>query len=319
VMKTLVADILRLWVAATDYRGEMSVSDEILKRMADAYRRIRNTGRYLLANLGDFDPRINLLPPDALLDLDRWLLSRTRQLQDEIIDAYEGFQFHLIYQKLHNFCVVTLSSFYLDIIKDRIYTMPADSPARRSAQTVIYHVAEALVRWLAPILSFTAEEIWRYLPGTRQDSVLLGEWYAGLPRISGEDGRAWNDVIAVRGEVWRALERLRIAGQIGSSLDAEVEVYCDGGVRDSLNRLEDELRFVFITSAAGVRDETKRPADLVRSDLDGVWIHAFPSPHRKCVRCWHHRGDIGRDAAHPELCSRCVQNVAGAGERRRFA
>ncbi|MBI2970639.1 MAG: class I tRNA ligase family protein, partial [Gammaproteobacteria bacterium] len=319
VMKTLGADILRLWVAATDYRGEMNVSDEILKRMADAYRRIRNTARYLLANLNEFDPRKDLVPPEQLLELDRWLLRQAGGLQNEVKAAYEHYQFHHIFQKLHQFCVVTLGSFYLDIIKDRIYTTPRDGIPRRSAQTAMYHVAEAIVRWLAPILSFTAEEIWGYLPGSRGGSVFLEEWYEDLPRFAKDDDQAWQDVIAVRDEVGRALEQLRVAGDIGSSLDAEVEIYCNGSLRQSLERLHDELRFVLITSAAGVRDASAKPADSTPSNIDGVWIRAYPSRHRKCARCWHHREEVGNDAEHPELCARCVRNVTGAGEQRRFA
>jgi isoleucyl-tRNA synthetase len=319
VMKTLGADILRLWVAATDYRGEMRVSDEILKRMADAYRRIRNTARYLLANLGDFNPAADLMPADQLLDLDRWLLAEARALHDEIVAAYGRYQFHLIYQKLHNFCVVTLSSFYLDIIKDRIYTLPAASRPRRSAQTALFHVAEAFVRWLAPILSFTGDEIWRHLPGSRGESVFLEEWYRDVPAIAPAESDAWRQVIAVREGTSRELEKLRVAGSIGSSLDAEVELWCDGAPRAALERLDDELRFAFITSGARIGDAGKRPADAVESGVEGVWIRAVPSQHAKCARCWHHRADVGSIKTHPELCSRCVTNLAMPGENRRFA
>ena len=319
VMKTLGADILRLWVAATDYRGEISVSDEILKRMADAYRRIRNTARYLLANLSDFDPSSDLVEPARLLDLDRWLLAQTAGLQREIVNEYDRYQFHLIYQKLHNFCVVTLSSFYLDIIKDRIYTTRAGSLPRRSAQTAIFHVTEAFVRWLAPILSFTAEEIWQHLPGRADDSVFLSEWYSGLPAEEAEAGRNWQHVIAVREEVSRELERLRVAGTIGSSLDAEVEIYCNGSLMNALKSLQDELRFVFITSGATVSPRDSRPGDAVASQMQDVWIRALPSPYGKCARCWHHRSDVGTDGRHPELCGRCVENISGSGELRRFA
>ncbi|MBI2994037.1 MAG: isoleucine--tRNA ligase [Gammaproteobacteria bacterium] len=319
VMKTLGADILRLWVAATDFRGEIGVSDEILKRMADAYRRIRNTARYLLANLKDFDPASDLVEPGRVLEIDRWLLAQTARLQQEIVDAYDRYQFHLIYQKLHNYCVVTLSSFYLDIIKDRIYTTRADSLPRRSAQTAIFHVTEAFVRWLAPILSFTADEIWQHLPGRTDDSVFLAEWYAGMPGEKEPEGQVWQQIIAVREEVSRELERLRAAGTIGSSLDAEVEIYCNGGVKSSLDSLEDELRFVFITSGARVAVRESRPDDAVASQLQDVWIRALPSPHDKCARCWHHRADVGSNRRHPELCGRCVENVSGEGELRRFA
>ena len=319
LMKTQGADILRLWVAATDYRGEISVSDEILKRMAEAYRRMRNTARYLLANLSEFDPARDLVPVPELLELDRWLLDQARQLQQEIITAYGAYQFHLIFQKLHNFCVVTLSGFYLDIIKDRIYTTPKHGVPRRSAQTALYHVAEAFVRWLAPILSFTADEIWGYLPGKRGVSVFLEEWYTGLPAAAEQDAAAWEGIISIRQEVGRVLEPLRVAGSIGSSLDAEVEIYCDGRLLQSLQRLGEELRFVMITSGAAALPATGRPGDAVAAQAGGAWIRAFPSERAKCARCWHHREDTGCDPRHPELCLRCVENVAGKGEQRRYA
>ena len=319
VMKTLGADILRLWVAATDYRAEMSVSDEILKRTADAYRRIRNTTRYLLANLNGFDPERDCVPAGELLDLDRWLLSRTRQLQGEVIDAYQHYQFHLIYQKLHHFCVVDLGGFYLDIIKDRMYTMREDSSARRSAQTVMYHVAEALVRWIAPVLSFTADEVWQYLPGQRQASVFLAQWYAGFPDLDYREDAAWRRVIQVRDAVSRELERLRSNGDIGSALDAEVTVYCDGEYRQALQRLEDELRFVLITSYATVHAADRRPADAVATELEGIWIRVVPSDYEKCVRCWHHRADVGQDPRYTDLCVRCAGNIDAEPEVRRFA
>ena len=317
VMQTLGADVLRLWVSATDYRGEMNVSDEILRRMADAYRRIRNTARYLLANLDRFDPAVDCEPAGDMLELDKWVLLETVRLQEEIIRAYGEFQFHLIYQKLHHYCVVTLGSFYLDIIKDRIYTLQRRSPARRSAQTSMYHIAEAFVRWLAPVLSFTADEIWQHLPGRRGESVFLEEWYDGFPVVTIEDH--WPRVIRVREEVSRELERLRTEGAIGSSLDAEVQIYCNGALRAALEYPGDELRFVFITSRVDVYGDTDRPDDARQSELDGLWIKVTASTHDKCVRCWHRCEDIGVDPAHPELCGRCVLNVTGEGETRYFS
>lgn len=319
VMKNLGADVLRLWVASVDYSGEMSVSDEILKRTADAYRRFRNTARYLLANLHDFDPATDCVEAGKLLDLDRWVLDQSVQLQQEIISAYENYQFHNIYQKLHHFCGVTMSSFYLDIIKDRMYTTQAASLARRSGQTVMYHVAEAMVRWFAPILSFTAEEIWRHLPGERSDSVFFEEWYGGFPVMDVKsDGEQWQRVIVVRNAVSKQLERLRTAGDIGSSLDAEIDLYCNDMIKESLDWLDDELRFVLITSYARVYAETERPDEAVASDMDGLWLRVKPSQYSKCVRCWHHREDVGRHTEHTELCGRCVENVAGSGELRQY-
>ncbi|HET7675548.1 MAG TPA: isoleucine--tRNA ligase, partial [Gammaproteobacteria bacterium] len=318
VMKTLGADILRLWVAATDFSGEMNVSDEILKRMADSYRRMRNTLRFLLANLNGFDPAAHAVAPDDMLALDRWVLDRIAALQREVADAYENFEFHLIYQRLHNFCVRDLGGFYLDVIKDRQYTTQADSLPRRSCQTAMYHVAEAMVRWLAPILSFTAEEVWQFLPGERPASVLLTTWYEP-PAASASQPIDWNTVLEVRVAVARELERLRVAGEIGSSLDAEVDLYCDDKTLAALAPLGDELRFALIVSEAHAHSAAERPAEAVAADEGRLFIAARRSPNEKCVRCWHRRADVGSSAEHPELCARCVENVAGAGEERHFA
>jgi isoleucyl-tRNA synthetase len=325
IAKSLGADILRLWVAATDYRGEMTYSDEILKRIADAYRRIRNTSRYLLSNLYDFDPTQHMLPTDQLLSLDRWAIARAMQLQQELKRAYDKYEFHQIYQKVHNFCAVDMGSFYLDVIKDRQYTTQTNSVARRSAQTAVYHIAEAMVRWLAPILSFTAEEIWKYLPGQRSESVMLSEWYE-LPELAkdphGMDLAYWTRIIEVRDCVKKELENLRVAGEIGGNLDAEVGLYCGREIHDQLQRLGEELRFVLITSDARLYlagEPPKEAQHYTLSSNDELWISVSASSHAKCVRCWHHREDVGKDATHPELCGRCVENVAGDGEARQFA
>nr|VFJ75285.1 MAG: Isoleucyl-tRNA synthetase [Candidatus Kentron sp. FW] len=334
VVNKLGADILRLWVAATDYSAEMSVSDEILKRMSDSYRRLRNTARFLLANLHGFDPAQHLVPPDRMLALDRWAVDRAAALQRDIQNAYQANHFHVVYQRLHNFCTVDMGAFYLDIIKDRQYTTGADSLPRRSAQTAMYHIAEALVRWLAPILSFTAEEIWQHLPGERKKSVFFGEWYTELAPLpeEGMDAKFWDRVIAVRDIVNRELERLRTAGIIGSALDAEVDIYCDGALLADLRRLEDELRFVFITSQARVHPGDQRPADMVEASLDATTaqgviqgdttkfrLQVTASTHKKCIRCWHRREDVGIHPEHPEICGRCVENVVGVGEVRKYA
>jgi isoleucyl-tRNA synthetase len=321
-MKTLGADIIRLWVAATDYRGEMSVSDEILKRTADAYRRIRNTARFLLANLNGFDPAVNRVAPADMIELDRWAVDRAWQIQEEIVAAYRDYQFHLIYQKIHNFCVVDLGGFYLDVIKDRQYTTPTEGLPRRSCQTAMYHIAEAMVRWLAPILSFTADEIWRYLPGEREPSVFLASWYQGLFALDAADSldRAfWEQVLAVRLAVAKPLEAARQTSLIGSGLDAELDLYAAPELAATLGRLGDELRFALITSAAPVHPLADRPPEAQDTELAGLAVRVRKSAHPKCVRCWHLRPDVGADPAHPELCGRCIDNVAGAGEKRRFA
>ncbi len=324
VAGSLGADILRLWIAATDYRGEMTYSDEVIKRTADAYRRIRNTARFLLANLAGFDPVAHMVPAHELLSLDRWAVARTAQLQEEILKAYDEYEFHLIYQKVHNFCSVDLGAFYLDIIKDRQYTTQRDSTARRSAQSALYHIVEALTRWLAPILSFTAEEIYGLIPGEGGESVFLETWYQ-LPSLADEHGMGldyWAEVMEVRELVYKELEQVRVAGGIGSGLEAEVDLWCGRELYDRLARLGDELRFVLITSYARVQLAEQPPADTLHftlSNQDEMWLRVTPSAHKKCVRCWHLREDVGAHADHPELCGRCVTNVAGAGEPRQFA
>ncbi|TGO02740.1 isoleucine--tRNA ligase [Candidatus Thiomargarita nelsonii] len=311
VIKNLGADVLRLWVAATDYRGEVTVSDEILKRIADAYRRLRNTARFLLANLHDFNPETDCVSKEEMLALDRWAVDRAWRLQEEVLKGYENYHFHVVYQKIHHFCAVDMGSLYLDIIKDRQYTCQTNSLARRSAQTALYHIVEALVRWLAPILSFTAEDIWRAMPGKRGESVLLeSSWYEGL--FSYADER-WEKIFEVREAVNKELEKLRGSEAIGSSLDAEVDIYCDDALYTQLTALEDELRFVFISAYARVH-----PAKPVVTG-EGFWFQVKPSEHPKCVRCWHHREDVGSHPEHPELCGRCVENVVGGGEQRRYA
>lgn len=324
VIKNLGADIIRLWVAATDYRNEITVSDEILKRTADSYRRIRNTSRFLLANLAGFDPAQHMLAMDEMLPLDRWAVERANQLQAEVIEAYNNYEFHHIYQKVHNFCAMDMGGFYLDVIKDRQYTTHADSKARRSAQTALYHVIEAMVRWLAPITSFTAEEIWPHIPGQRGNSVHLQTWYE-FPAIPAESemGLAfWQQVIEVRQAVSRELEALRKSGGIGSSLDAEVDLHCGTELYNNLAKLEDELRFVLITSYARIHKVETAPANgehITLSNNDEMWIVAAASEKEKCVRCWHHREDVGSHSEHPELCGRCVENVDGDGEQRSHA
>jgi isoleucyl-tRNA synthetase len=322
VMKDLGADVLRLWVAATDYRGEMTVSDEILRRTSDGYRRLRNTARFLLSNLDDFDPAQHLVDSNDLLALDRWVVDRAFALQEEVKTAYETYQFQHIYQKVHHFCVIDLGGFYLDIIKDRQYTAKADSLARRSAQTAMYHVLEALTRWLAPITSYTADEIWQYLPGERSESVFLETWYQGLVKLDDDsvlNREFWQKMMDVRAAVGKELEKNRAKGDIGSSLNAEIELYCNAEFFDVLNQLSSELHFIFITSNASVMFEHDAPEEAIQTEIDGVKLKVVVSEHEKCVRCWHQRPDVGQQAEHPELCGRCVENVVGDGEHRQYA
>ncbi len=323
IMKTLGADIIRLWVCSADYSGEMSVSDEILNRMSDSYRRIRNTMRFLLANLNGFDPATDLVNTDELLALDQWAIDRTLGLQNEIQNAFDNYQFHTVYQRLHNFCTTELGGFYLDVVKDRQYTTQADSHARRSAQTAMYHIAEAMTRWIAPVLSYTAEEIWLQLPGDRGETVFTETYYdqlRALPDNALYSAAEWDQLLGIRIAVSKALEKLREGGNIGSSLDAEVTLYCANELETLLAKLQDELRFVMITSYASVKPLSEKTDAASKAELEHgeVWILAKASEKEKCTRCWHHRDDVGSNDTHPELCGRCVVNVDGAGEPRQF-
>ena len=311
ILDTLGADILRLWAASTDYSGELTISDEILKRVVESYRRIRNTLRFLLANISDFDPQQHALPVEQWLEIDRYALALVERLQDEVKQEYARYEFHLIAQKLQAFCSEDLGGFYLDILKDRLYTAGENSAARRSAQNALYHITHSLVRLIAPILSFTAEEAWEVLGGRDDSSVFFEEWY-GLPdaQLDGEAIAAWLKIGAWRTKVNKQLEEARTVGLIGSALAAEVDAYVAGQDYEVLARLGVDLRFVFITSRATVH----RVATEAEQHID---ISA--SLHDKCERCWHYRADSGADAQHPTLCGRCVSNLFGSGEARRYA
>jgi isoleucyl-tRNA synthetase len=313
------ADIIRLWVSSTDYRHEVSIYDEVIKRNADAYRRIRNTARFLLANLFDFEPSEQLLKANQLVELDAWAIKRCQDLQTEIEEAYKNYHFHLIYQKIHNFCAVDMGSFYLDVIKDRQYTTPKNSLARRSCQTAMFHIVHALTRWMAPILSFTAEEIWQFIPGKGSESVFLECWYKDWPAIEGVDQAFWQQMQAIRDEVNKAIENQRKEGQLGSNLEAEVTLYAGEAMYDLLSRLGDELRFVLITSAAYVRPREETTAEVVYNKDLNLAIAVAASSQKKCSRCWQRREDVGFDPDHLELCRRCAANISGHDEERRFA
>ncbi|MDX1800045.1 MAG: isoleucine--tRNA ligase [Marinobacter sp.] len=321
VMNELGADILRLWVAATDYSGEMTVSKDILKQTADGYRRIRNTARFLLSNLNGFDPAQHVVAPEDMLALDRWMVDRALELQNELNEDFQNYSFLKIYQKVYNFCEATLGGFFLDIIKDRQYTTQADSLARRSCQTALYHVAEALVRWIAPILSFTADEIWQHLPGQRGDSVFYETWYTGLTALpdSAAMGRDfWRRIYSVKEAVNKCLEDARGRGEIKGSLSAEVTLYCDASLATDLSALGEELRFVLITSEATVKSSDEA-GGTAPSGLEGLSVSVMPASNSRCERCWHHRADVGANSHYPDLCGRCVENVEGQGEARVYA
>lgn len=322
VVKTLGADILRLWVASIDYRYEMTASNEILTRTSETYRRIRNTMRFMLANLNGFDPKLHLLPERELLALDQFMVDRVKHLQAEILDAYDTYQFHQVVQKLHHFCVSDLGGFYLDIIKDRQYTMALNSNGRRSAQTALYHLTHALVRSMAPILSFTAEEIWQHIPGKDCDSIFLTTWYeklASLPTDEEMNKAYWDKIKLVREAVNKEIENLRNAGTIGSALEAVVYLYCAPHLKELLDALENELRFVLITSEAKVIAEHAAPLDRVVTEVPGLALKIEATKEAKCERCWHRRPDVNENPDYPGICSRCVENITGRGEKRLYA
>lgn len=321
------ADILRLWVSATDYSAEMAMSKQILVRTADSYRRIRNTARFILANLNGFQPARDALPAPEMLALDQWIVDKTLKLQNEIAHAYDNYQFVQVYQKVHNFCALELGGFYLDIIKDRQYTTQKESKARRSAQTALYHIAEALARWIAPILSFTAEEIWKELPANtsgRSESVFLETFYEGLTPISEgvELGvQYWDRILEVKAAVNKALEDARNNGiaKKGGSLSTEAILYCSDALGRELARLGDELRFVLITSKADVRPLAERKDAARATEVEGLFVEIKATESAKCERCWHHMPEVGTLPGHEDLCQRCVDNIEGEGEVRHFA
>jgi isoleucyl-tRNA synthetase len=306
VAGSLGAEILRLWVAATDYSGELSISKEILDRVVESYRRIRNTLRFLLANTSDFDAARDAVPVERMVELDRYALALAERMQGECVRDYERYAFHLVAQRLQGFCAEELGAFYLDILKDRLYTCATASHARRSAQTALWHITQSLLRLMAPILSFTAEEAWQVLTRQSASSIFEELWHR-LPR-HGLDQKvlaAWETVRRVRESVAKALEEKRVAKVIGSSLAAELDIRAGGDTYEALARLGEDLRFVMLTSRASVH----------RADGAAASVEVRPSPHAKCPRCWHYRPDIGAGG----VCGRCETNIHGPGETRRYA
>jgi isoleucyl-tRNA synthetase len=316
VWNKLGADMLRLWVASTDYTGELSISDEILKRVTESYRRIRNTLRFLLANLSDFDAAKDAVPVADLLEIDRYAIANMAQLQKEVETHYLQYEFQPVTSKLQNYCSEDLGGFYLDILKDRLYTTAVTSHARRSAQTALWHITQSLLRLMAPALSFTAEEAWEIFVGDQgwkdSDETIFTQTWWQLPELA--DGEAllakYTELRAVRAGVTKQLEDLRTSGAIGSSLQAELSIKAAGDKYKLLASLEDDLKFVFITSLATVTEVAGEAEEAV---------NVAASTAEKCERCWHYRADVGAHADHPTLCGRCYSNLFGAGEKRKFA
>ena len=305
----------------------MAVSDDIFRQVADAYRRIRNTARFMLGNLNGFDPEADRVPAGEMLALDHWIVRRTGQLRFEVVAHYHEYNFLAIYQKIHHFCVIELGGFYLDIIKDRQYTTPAHSLARRSTQTAMFHILEMLAPMLAPILSFSADEIWENIPGERAPSVLLADMEGPGPGFEQQafesEGRFsdafWGRVMAVKSALNRELEAKRADKTLGSSLGAEVDLYAGEELLAELKELGDELRFALIVSRAEAHPLADAGKDAAATELPGFKVRVTPTAHPKCERCWHHRPDVGASPAHPTLCGRCIVNLEGPGEQRMFA
>lgn len=315
VTSTLGADVLRLWVASSDYSGEIAISDNLLKRIADAYRRIRNTARYLLGALDQFDPATQSVAPEQLVAVDAWAIAQATRLQTELQHAYREREFHRVYHALHNYCVNDLGGLYLDLLKDRLYTTPRQSIARRSAQTALFHIAEGLVRWIAPITSFTADEIWQLLPGDRSASVFAQHWHR-FPKVDG-DRLDWSRLTQAREGVKKVLEDLRAQGTIGSALSADLSLSGDPALVEALRAPGDELRFWFMTSSAQVLDHTEG-VSFTLDNGERLIVNAVASPNIKCERCWHYRADVGTHDAHPTVCGRCIDNIEGDGEARHW-
>lgn len=328
VTNKLGADILRLWVASTDYTGEVAVSDEILKRSADSYRRIRNTARFFLANLNGFNPATDIIAADEMVALDRWAVARAMAAQQEIVKAYAEYNTHAVVQRLMHFCSVEMGSFYLDVIKDRQYTAKLGGNAQRSCQTALFYIVEALVRWMAPIMSFTADEIWNEMPTNQANGeargkfVFADEWYEGLFGLAqGEElnNEFWTDIQKVRGAVNKLLENARNEKTIGGSLQAEVTLFASDELAAKINKLEDELRFVLLTSKANVKPLAEKSDAAQATDIDGLFVQVNKTEAEKCDRCWHYTPDVGTIKGHETICGRCVSNVDGEGEVRKFA
>ena len=327
IANKLGVDILRLWVGSSDYRYEMTVSKEGFDRTTDMYRRIRNTIRFLLANTDDFDPATDMVAANDLVSLDKYILTRAQAVQNEIRESYTNMDFHQVCQAVVGFCSQDLGGFYLDIIKDRQYTTKADSQARRSAQTAIFHIAHALLRWIAPILSFTAQEAWEVLKGSNKEQgngyIFTQEWY-DFPEVAMNDvtENDWQLILAAKEAVNKAIESAREQKLINANLSADVAIYSNGDMANALAKLGDELRFVLITSGVSLHDFADKPAELTAAELENqnLAVQVAPAEGEKCVRCWHIVTDIGTNPAHAHICGRCVTNLPdGTGEVRHYA
>ncbi|URJ30669.1 isoleucine--tRNA ligase [Candidatus Blochmannia vicinus (nom. nud.)] len=323
IIKNFGADILRLWIASSDYSKDMTISDDILKHTADVYRRIRNTARFCLANINDFNPEKECVHPENMIAIDCWAVNCALSVQLGVISDYQKYNFHNVIRRVMQFCSVEMGSFYLDIIKDRQYTTKKNSTARRSCQTALYHIIESMVRWIAPILSFTADEIWKYIPGNRSEYVFTEEWYDGLFSIHSTqvmNNNHWNTFLNVRNEVNKTVEQARLNGIIRGSLDASVILYAIPELASKLRILDNELSFGLITSSAIVLDYDDKfnRTTYTPEGIPGLQIFLEKAKGKKCLRCWHYRLDVDQNKHYSNICARCVSNIAGPGENRRF-
>ena len=312
LIKDYGAEIIRMWVAGEDYRDNIRLSKEILQRLTEAYRRIRNTCRYLLGNLSDFDPQADPVPYGQMEELDRWALHQLQKLNQRVTTAYEDFEFHLVYHNLHNFCVLDLSAFYLDIIKDRLYTSPQKSLARRSAQTAMNEILEVLVRLMAPILSFTADEVWQYMKGDDRPQSVHADLFSSVDGALEDPELAarWEDIIAVRKEVTKALELARKEKAIGHPLDASVELGLSSELMEKLKPYSEHLRSIFIVSSVDLKGAQDMEGGIESEGLPGLRIKVSPSTEPKCERCWVHDSTVGDNEEHPTICNRCLDSLA---------
>jgi isoleucyl-tRNA synthetase len=309
IMDQFGADILRLWVATTDYSGELNISNEIIKGVADNYRRIRNTLRFLSANLEDFDSNNMLINPNEMLSIDRYGLYLIEELQNNVVKDYEAFDFYLAMQKFLSFCSEDMGGFYLDILKDRLYTTAENSHARRSAQTALFHIAQSLIRLMAPVLSFTAEELWNVVNKENKSTIFIESWYE-LPNhdLSEELLLGWRHALDVRNLANKKIEALREKGEVGSSLQAELKISAPSDIYKSLSFFDDELKYILITSNSTLEES--------KNELE---IDVSASKNSKCERCWHYVKNIGQNLKHPTICKRCISNLFEEGEERRHA
>lgn len=315
------ADILRLWVASTEYTKEMTLSKQILQSISDMYRRIRNTGRYLLSSLHDFDPKTDRLEPQGMLALDRWAVDAAYQLQEKIIEDYEQYQFHKILKNIMHFCSIQMGAFYFEIIKDRQYTLQSNARARRSSQTAIYHILQAFVRWIAPILSFTADEIWEYMPGAHEKYVFTDQWYRHLFPLDSNtlfNEEFWQFILQLRNDVNKAIENGRNQKWFAQALEVEVTLYAKPKAMVYLEQLNHELRFVFLSAQVHCIATEDWPAEALCSETGQYTITVQKTNDKKCTRCWQYVHDVGVNPTHPEICGRCDKNLHGEGETRLY-